>query len=146
MPQILDKQLLTLPKEVKFCTSCVVSNQRPRITFNNEGVCCACEYAWQKEHLIDWKSREAELKALLDRYRSKDGSFDVIVPGSGGKDSGYTAHLLREKYGMHPLVVTWAPFIYTDIGWKNFQNFVRSGFTVLTCFQNGILHRDRKSV
>src|SRR3989338_10975115 len=42
---------------------------------------------------------------------------------------------------MHPLVVTWAPFIYTDIGWKNFQNFVKSGFTTINCFPNGILHR-----
>lgn len=137
----LDKQLDSQPKEVKFCVRCVVSNQRPRITFNAEGVCSACNYIWRKHHQIDWKKREEELAALCERYRSKDGSFDVVVPGSGGKDSSYTAHLLKEKYGMHPLVVTWAPFEYTDIGWKNFQNFVRSGFTVLTCFQNGILHR-----
>ncbi|MBI2444533.1 MAG: N-acetyl sugar amidotransferase [Candidatus Magasanikbacteria bacterium] len=141
MIQKLDQQLLTQPKEVKFCTRCVVSNQRPRITFNAEGVCSACEYAWRKHHLIDWAAREAELKELCDRYRSRDGSFDVIVPGSGGKDSGYTAHYLKTQYGMHPLVVTWAPFIYTDIGWKNFNNFVQSGFTVLNCFPNGPLHR-----
>ena len=42
---------------------------------------------------------------------------------------------------MHPLCVTWAPFIYTDIGWKNFQNFVNSGFTTLNCFPNGVLHK-----
>ena len=78
---------------------------------------------------------------MCGKYRSKDGSFDVIIPSSGGKDSGYTAHLLKEKYGMHPLCVTWAPFMYTDIGWKNFQNFVNSGFTTLNCFPDGVLHR-----
>ena len=137
----LEQQLKDQPKEVVYCTRCVVSNQRPRITFDAQGVCSACQYAYRKHHGIDWKKREDELRTLLDRYRSKDGSFDVVVPGSGGKDSAYTAHLLKTKYGMHPLCVTWAPFIYTDIGWKNFQNFVKAGFTVLNCFPDGVLHR-----
>lgn len=141
MTNILDKQLLTQPKEVQFCVRCVVSNQRPRITFNKDGVCSACEYAERKHTSIDWAKREKELVAVCDTYRSKDGSFDVVVPGSGGKDSGYTAHILKEKYGMHPLCVTWAPFEYTDIGWKNFQNFVKAGFTVLNLFPDGVLHR-----
>ncbi|MBI1974746.1 MAG: N-acetyl sugar amidotransferase [Parcubacteria group bacterium] len=137
----LDKQLESQPREVRFCTRCVVSNQRPRITFDDRGVCSACIYARRKHQMINWKAREEELKMLCDRHRSKSGNFDVIVPASGGKDSGYTAHLLKQKYGMHPLCVTWAPFEYTDIGWKNFQNFVKSGFTALNCFPNGVLHR-----
>ena len=139
--QKLDKQLEEQPKEVVFCKKCVVSNQRPRTAFNKDGICNACEYGLIKDNSIGWEKREKELAALCDKYRSKDGSFDVIVPSSGGKDSGYTAHLLKTKYGMHPLCVTWAPFIYTDIGWKNFQNFVNSGFTTLNCFPNGVLHR-----
>ncbi len=137
----LDKQLESQPKEVKFCAKCVVSNQRPRLSFDENGVCSACRYAWRKHNEIDWQKREKELAVLCDKYRSSDGSFDVIVPSSGGKDSGYTAHILKTKYGMHPLCVTWAPFIYTDIGWKNFQNFVNSGFTSINCFPNGVLHR-----
>ena len=139
--KILDKQLDALPREVVFCKKCVVSNQRPRIVFDENGVCSACNYAEYKENKIDWDAREQELVELLNKHRSKDGSFDIIVPGSGGKDSGYVAHVLKEKYGMHPLCVTWAPFIYTDIGWKNFNNFVQSGFNVLSCYQDGVLHR-----
>lgn len=137
----LDKQLLENPKTVKFCIRCVVSNQRPRITFDKDGVCSACQYAYRKHHIIDWEQREKELIKLLDKHRSKDGSFDVIVPGSGGKDSAYTAHILKTKYGMHPLFVTWTPFIYTEIGWQNFTNFISSGFDAITCYQNGVLHR-----
>lgn len=139
--ETLDKQLSKIPAKVKFCKKCVVSNQRPRITLNREGVCSACQYAYLKYNVIDWKQREKELVKLLDKHRSRDGSFDVVVPVSGGKDSGYTTHLLKYKYGMHPLCVTWAPHIYTNIGWENFNNFVNSGFDVITCFQNGILHR-----
>ncbi len=141
MAKILDQQLKTQLKEVFFCKRCVVSNQRPRITFDEEGVCSACKYAYHKHHVVDWQKREKKLLELLDKHRSKDGSFDVIVPGSGGKDSSYVSHQLKYVYGMHPLCVTWAPYIYTDIGWKNFQNFINIGFDVISAYPNGKLHR-----
>jgi hypothetical protein len=52
----------------------------------------------------------------------------VLVPVSGGKDSATIAHKLKHGYGMHPLTATWAPNIWTEIGWQNYQNFVASGF------------------
>lgn len=137
----LDNQLQNRPNEVKYCKKCVVSNQRPRIIFDENGVCGACNYAYLKHQVIDWKEREEGLIELLNKYRSKDGSYDCVVPGSGGKDSAYVAHILKYKYGMHPLTITWAPFIYTDIGWKNYIDFKDSGFDNLLFFQNGIIHR-----
>jgi superfamily II helicase len=101
---VKDSQLSALPKNVTFCKKCVTSNQRPRITFDEEGVCSACSFAELKEKL-DWNERERELQSLLDRHRSKDGSYDCIVPSSGGKDSAYVAHTLKHQYGMHPLTV-----------------------------------------
>jgi N-acetyl sugar amidotransferase len=85
--------------------------------------------------------REKQLQELLDQSRRKDGSWDVVVPCSGGKDSSYVAHQLKTKYGMHPLTVTWAPFRYTDIGFENFLNFVDSGFNNLIAYPNGRFHR-----
>ncbi len=126
-----------LPAEVRFCTRCTISNQRPNsavefahtadtrkatIAFDAEGVCDACRVAEEKAK-IDWSAREAALQELLSRYRSRSGAYDVIVPGSGGKDSYMAAHLLKHKYGMHPLLVTWAPGIYTDVGWRNLQRW-----------------------
>ena len=117
-----------LPTEVKFCKKCVISNQRPRIQFDEEGVCSACRYWERKATDIDWQEREKELQDLCDRFRSTDGSFDVLVPSSGGKDSVYVAHILREKYNMNPLTMTWAPHLYTEIGYRNFQAKVHAGF------------------
>ena len=110
------KKLYNLPSEVKYCVKCTISNQRPRITFDDNGVCSACNYAEFKQNKINWLQREKELVELLDRHRRNDGSFDVIVPSSGGKDSAYIAHELKHKYGMNPLTVTWSPHLYTDIG------------------------------
>ncbi|MDP6579465.1 MAG: N-acetyl sugar amidotransferase [Vicinamibacterales bacterium] len=137
----LDRQLGNQPSDVVFCRRCVVSNQRPRITFDEEGVCSACRFAHEKHHVVDWEQRGLELRELCERHRRTDGRYDVIVPGSGGKDSAAVAHKLKHDYGMHPLTVTWAPFVYTDIGWQNYQRFVASGFPNLLAWPNGLLHR-----
>ena len=55
-----------LPAEVKFCKKCVISNQRPRITFDANGVCSACNFAEMKRNQFDWDEREQELVALCN--------------------------------------------------------------------------------
>ena len=137
----LEKQLLNQPKEVLFCKRCVMSNQRPRITFDAEGVCGGCRNNELYKKKIDWNKREEELNKLLDKYRRKDGKWDVVVPSSGGKDSAYVAHQLKYKYGMNPLTVTWSPLIYTNIGWKNFQSLRDTGFSNILSSPNGKTHR-----
>ena len=67
-------------------------------------------------------------RELCDKFRSRNGQYDVIVPGSGGKDSAYVAHILKDEFNMHPLCITWAPHEYTKIGKKNFDDFTKSGF------------------
>ena len=144
-----------LPAEVKFCKKCIVSNQKPTsaveylhtknsikgtVYFNEEGICDACRVI-DKKKTIDWVKREAELIKLCNKYRKNDGSYDCLVPGSGGKDSFYAAHILKYKYGMHPLTITWAPHIYTSWGWKNFQAWIHSGFDNILYTPNGRTHR-----
>ena len=147
--------LFGMPETVKFCKTCTVSNQRPSSTiefkaqntnnkkgidFDENFICSPCTYALHKEK-IDWKKREEELLKLCDKYRKKSG-YDIVVPGSGGKDSAYAAHILKYKYGMNPLTVTWAPHEYTDIGWKNFINWSKiGGFDNILFSPNGRLHR-----
>lgn len=139
--KIIDRQLPNLPKEIKFCKKCIVSNQRPRIHFDEEGICGACRFAEIKEK-TNWKEREKQLRELCNKYRRNDGRFDVVIPSSGGKDSARVAYELKYNYGMHPLTVTWAPFEYTPEGYINFRNFIKiGGFNNLMCWQNGRLHR-----
>jgi N-acetyl sugar amidotransferase len=145
-----------LPQEVRFCARCVISNQRPNsavefkhtagstkttIHLDGDGICDACRFAEAKAHSIDWAERERKLTELCDRYRSRNGSYDCVVPGSGGKDSFYAAHVLKTRFGMHPLTVTWAPHIHTEWGWKNFQSWIHAGFDNLLMTPNGRVHR-----
>lgn len=133
--------LYNLPHKVRYCVKCTVSNQRPRITFDEHGVCSACNYAQFKRTQIDWEQRERELIALCDRYRKNDGSHDVLVPCSGGKDGSFVAHQLKYKYGMNPLTVTWSPLSATEIGRKNLRAFIDSGFDHIMGTPNGIVTR-----
>ncbi|MEZ7196522.1 N-acetyl sugar amidotransferase [Pseudodesulfovibrio karagichevae] len=145
-----------LPETVSYCNKCVVSNQRPvgavefkhtkqsikkTVQFDGENVCNACRYAEKKWSTFDWDAKEEELKDICARHRRTDGAFDCIVSGSGGKDSFFAAHILKYKYGMHPLTVTWAPHIYTDWGWKNFQRWIHAGFENILVHPNGLTHR-----
>lgn len=86
-----------------------MSNQRPRIQFNEKGFCSPCVFRQYKNKFIDWDKREKELSALCDKHRKDDGTWDVIVPSSGGKDSSYVSYMLKEKYGMKPLTVYTTP-------------------------------------
>ena len=145
-----------LPEVVRFCKLCVISNQRPSsavefthklsdnkktISFDENGICDACRFNIQKHTVIDWDQREKDLETLLEKHRDKKG-YNVVVPGSGGKDSAYTSHILKYKYGMNPLTVTWAPHLYTQVGWENFQNWVHvGGLDNILFTPNGKLHR-----
>ncbi len=144
-----------LPHEIIYCRRCNMSNQRPTsvveykhtmeskkvtLVIDEEGVCDACRVADDKA-TIDWDERHRELEDLCDRHRRTDGRFDCIVPGSGGKDSFFQSHVLKFKYGMHPLTVTWSPHIYTDWGWRNFQRWIHAGFDNILTTPNGRVHR-----
>ena len=145
------KTFYGLPEKVEFCSNCVMSNQRPNseiefkhsiktkkktLNLDKNKICDACLNAEEKEK-INWEERENQLIKLLDKYRSKDGSYDCIVPGSGGKDSAMQAHLLKYKYGMNPLTITWPPILYTDYGYKNWKNWINSGFDNISFTPNG---------
>ena len=120
LKKTLAKQMALIPREVRWCKKCVISNQRPRIIFDENGICSACNNREIRKN-IDWNKRDIELCQLLDQHRSDSGSWDVIVPSSGGKDSCYVAHKLKHEYGMNPLLVTWSPLKYTEIGLQNFN-------------------------
>lgn len=144
-----------LPTEVKFCKKCTISNQRPSstiefkntkeskketISFDEHDVCDACRYMDIKAK-INWQERSKELLEVCDKFRRNDGRYDVLVPGSGGKDSVMTAHLLKYKYKMNPLLLTWPPHIYTEQGYRNFLIWLDSGFPNYTYWPNQKVHR-----
>ena len=128
--------------EYQYCTTCLSLSSRPRVTFNDEGVCSACQWVEAKKMVVDWKARWQELEALCDRFRCKDGSdWDVIVPCSGGKDGSYVAWKMKHDLGMHPLCVTLLPQYQTEVGRQNLKNFKKSGFDHITITPNPVVYK-----
>lgn len=149
----MTKTLHGLPEDVFFCKKCVQNNQRPNsakefvkkttiietVGFGEDGICDACKW-YEEKQKIDWVDRERQLQELCDRFRRNDGRFDVIVPASGGKDSIFVALELKNKYNMNPLTVTWAPHIYTDVGWRNMQSMIKAGLDNILVTPNAKVH------
>ena len=134
----LDEQVR--PAEVIYCKRCVISNQRPRIVFDEDGICSACRFMDDYHNKVDWEVREAQLKKLLKRYQGI-AHWDVVVPASGGKDSSSVAWKLKHDYGMNVLAVKFGPFLYTDIGHRNWDAFNESGFDTMEFRPSGTEHR-----
>jgi N-acetyl sugar amidotransferase len=119
-----------MSKKVFWCTNCLNMSTRPRIKFDERGWCNACQ--WMKEkNTLDWAARHEELKIILQKYQSKNGGFDCIVPVSGGKDGSYVSYKLKHEYGMNPLAVTVTPALSLQLGNENLRNYIDSGYNLI---------------
>ena len=111
---------------MNYCKRCLYPDTKPQLVFDENGICSACKNHELKEK-IDWKSKEKELKEILEKFRSKNNYYDCIIPVSGGKDSHFQAYTIKEKFGLNPLVVNFHPLDQTEIGKKNLDNLKKLG-------------------
>jgi len=99
---------------------------RPGSIFDEEGVCQACRN-YEKRKTVDWEERRKEIRKLCDKYRKTDGSYDCIIPVSGGKDSHFLVHTMVKEMDMHPLLVTVTDsFTHTEAGRYNLRNMIET--------------------
>lgn len=98
-------------------------NTRPGITFDNQGVCSACQ-AFERRKNIDWQQRFHELEELCNKYRGMNGNGpDCAIAVSGGKDSHYQVHLMKNIMKMNPILFTVDDnFPMTEAGAHNLKN------------------------
>jgi glucosamine--fructose-6-phosphate aminotransferase (isomerizing) len=96
------------------CTRCILPETYPFVELDEHGVCRYCR-TWKK---IQPKGEQALLDAV-EPYRSKDGSPDVIVAYSGGRDSSYGLHYVKKVLGMNPIAYTYDWGLVTDLARRN---------------------------
>ena len=96
------------------CTRCILPETFPYVSYDEEGVCAYCR-TWKP---IQVKGAPA-LEQLVEQYRSKDGSPDVIVAFSGGRDSSYGLHYVKKVLGMNPIAFTYDWGMVTDLARRN---------------------------
>ena len=107
---------------MKYCKRCLYpENHALNITFNKEGICSGCIVHEEKDYL-NWIEREKKLLKILNNYRNNNQTnYDCIIPVSGGKDSYFIVDLIKNKYKMNPLLVTFNKTFNTRTGIKNLQ-------------------------
>lgn len=125
---------------IRYCRACVMPETKPDIFFDEDGVCSACRHYEQRTE-VDWDARQLELREILERYRSKDGTnYDCVIPVSGGKDSTYQVIRMLEL-GMNPLCVTSTTDKLADIGRRNIENLKALGVDYIEVTTNPVVRR-----
>lgn len=113
---------------MEYCKRCVTPTTRPKLEINEDGICSACISAREKKEDIDWRVREKQLRSIFERFRSKDKrQYDCIIPVSGGKDSTYQVHIVKNVYDMNPLCFTFKTLARTKRGEENLQTLKNMG-------------------
>ena len=112
---------------MKYCKKCLYPDTKPQLEFNSDGICSACTNVKMKEE-IDWDKKRKEFVQILEKYTDKDGkNYDCIIPVSGGKDSMYQTYVMKEEFGLNPLVINFHPLDQTDVGKKNLESLKKIG-------------------
>lgn len=124
---------------MRYCKKCTMPDTRPGITFDEKGVCSACNHYEERKN-IDWDERFKEFEKFCDKYRNCNGKgqYDCAVAVSGGKDSHFQVHMLKEVMHMHPILFTVEDnFPMTKAGIHNLRNLSEEfGCTLISCKPN----------
>jgi len=109
--------------QIPTCKRCLYPVTHPLgLVLDEEGVCSGCRIHEEKDRL-DWAVRWKKLEDLVRPYRSASGrTYDCIVPVTGGNDSYFIVHLVKEKLGLNPLLVTYNKYFNTPLGIWNLAN------------------------
>lgn len=111
---------------MKICSNCVLPETFPGISFDSRGVCNFCQEFKGKEHLEKEKEKYLQkFQELLVRFQNSS-SYDALMAYSGGKDSTYTLSLLKEKYDLKILALTFDNGFLSEQAFKNIRQVVEN--------------------
>ncbi len=95
----------------------------PNIKFDSSGVCNHCRQEESSLAKRDVKTAEyrQKLDDLMASTKNKGPSYDAIMAYSGGKDSSYTLKLLRERYDLRVLALTFDNHFVSPTAFENIR-------------------------
>ena len=105
------------------CQRCFYTTDHPLgLTIDNEGICSGCRIHEEKDQ-IDWQAKWRRLEEIGKPYRSIDRrNYDCIVPVTGGNDSYFIVHLVKNVLKLNPLLVSYNSYFNTPLGIRNLSN------------------------
>ena len=105
------------------CKTCILPETFPGISFDDKGICNYCRREERSVEKIAEKKAafRDRLDELIAGIKGQNLSYDAIVAYSGGKDSSYTLKLLKERYGIRLLSLTFDNHFVSPTAWKNIE-------------------------
>jgi len=104
-------------REYMICSNCVMDTTDAAIEFDQRGVCDHC-VGFYRDILPNWHTdergrRELESVVAQIKQEGRGRDFDCIMGMSGGIDSSYLLYVMKEQFGLRPLV------FHVDAGWNS---------------------------
>lgn len=116
---------------MKYCARCLYpENAKPTIIIDDEdGICSGCKYHESRQNLeVNWEERHAMFGQIMEEAKlmakERGNNYDCIIPVSGGKDSHFQVYVVKEIYGLNPLLVTYNHIFNHHAGLRNLENLV----------------------
>jgi len=109
--------------EIEFCKRCLYTTSHPLgLILDKNGICSGCR-VHEEKNFLDWDLRWHKLLDLVEPYRNVTGNnYDCIVPVTGGQDSFYVVHLVKNQLRLNPLLVSYNKYFNTISGIRNLAN------------------------
>lgn len=106
-----------MSREFQICSNCVMDSSDSNIIFDEQGVCDHCNTYYETIEPV-WNygiGREQMLEKFISKIKKegKGKDFDCLMGMSGGIDSSYLLYVMKEHYGLRPLV------FHVDAGWNS---------------------------
>ncbi len=108
------------------CTNCVLDDRFPGISFDESGVCGYCRARQRRKDARGQTAAfERRFRDLIDTHR-RTSTYDCLVAYSGGKDSTYTLHLLKDRYHLHVLAYSFDNWYQSEAAARNIKTVLQS--------------------
>lgn len=110
---------------MQYCKRCLYPENHPLgICIDDEGVCSGCRIHEEKDD-INWEAKSDELVKIFSKYKGiKNKFYDCVIPVSGNSDSFFVVDIVKNKYGLNPLLVTYNTQFNTKVGVRNLARLI----------------------
>ncbi|WP_406611049.1 N-acetyl sugar amidotransferase [Agarivorans sp. JK6] len=110
---------------MNYCKRCLYpENHALNIILDKDGVCSGCR-VHEEKYEINWSEKESELDKILSHYKDRPGThYDCVIPVTGVGDDFFVVDLVKNKYGLNPLLVTYNTHFSTKVGIRNLARLI----------------------
>lgn len=110
-----------LKTQVRYCKNCLYpSLSASPMQFDEDGICMGCRIHEKKISISDLEySNRKKVLIKIVKENKTNSNYDCIVSVSGGKDSYYQTHYVKNELNLNPLLVTYNGNNFTEEGWSN---------------------------